>query len=134
MIMKKESQTKSSRIISLLIVAVLLLCTFKSDEMIQNNKNVDNCVNYIFYYNCSSKILSSVAIKIDNMKDLSLKKTDSGRVRPNCRRGIFEGFNSLINPVLLSFVCVLLFYLCRALRCDRLFIISYIHSLDGTKP
>lgn len=120
--------------ISLLMIVVLVLGVLKSDEMVPINKNIDNRVNCLFYSNSLSKISSSVAIKTDNMKELSLKNTDSERVKTTCRRGCFAGFSSLFSFVVLSFACILLFYLYKTIRCNRLRIISYIHSLDGTKP
>ena len=121
-------------LISLLLIVALFACTQKSDGMVmqsRNNANHDNC---LLSANRLSEISSYIAVKMDNLKELSLKRADSGRIRTTYSKGFFLGLYSLIILLLIDFLICLLFNLYRVIRSNRLIIISYIHNLDGMKP
>lgn len=118
-------------LISILIIAALLISTQKSDKfdiLGRNSVNHDRCM---LCANNLSEISSYIVIK---MNDLSLKRAESSRVKTSYDRGCLLGFCLGITPIQLCLFISLLFYLCRAIRSNRLIIISYIHNLDGMKP
>lgn len=121
-------------LISLLIIVVLFLGILKSDEMVPICGNCAKQGTYLCRTNNLSEISSTIAIKMDDLKELSQKQTDSGRAGTVICRGFFTGVASLIILMLFRFFGGLLFYSFRAIRCNRLFTISYIHNLDGMKP
>lgn len=125
---------RNIKLISLLFIVAMLVCTFNSNELFLNGENSITHDNGVIFNNNFSEISLSVSAKADNFKELSLKKASAEHLKKASGRSTFSGLYALLLPIIFGFSCALFFFLYRAVRCNRLIIISYIHDLDGMKP
>lgn len=121
-------------LISLLFIVVLLFCTIKTEDMVSTGRDSANRANLLFDSIGLNEISASIVVKLDEIRELSLKRADSCCIRKSFG-GIFSAdIYTLTVSVLIIFFIGSAFYLCGAIKCKQSFIISYIHNLDGMKP